>query len=185
MNISIDNLFESAKDLDDNVVRQLVKAIEKNNLEGFDYLEFKHSLNQLTSMGVEREIAIKSAFVTASSMGLTESKLFKSAEHYQEVLQGEKQKFGLALQKQVEERIEKRKLQIEKLREKIKLIQDKINELEKNSEEMTELISTAENEIDESKEVISSTQVRFQNAFQAVSTEILQDIESYKQVLKK
>lgn len=185
MKISIDNLFDSVKDLDNNSVNHLIKAIKGNNLDGFDYLEFKHSLNNLLAIGMDKETAIKSAFVTAATVGLTEDILYNSAAHYQNVLQGEKEKFAKALQKQIDNQVDKREKQIDKLHNKINQISEKISALEQSKKEMLNLIDNAEEEIRESQTIISATQDKFQKAFNAVNQEIQEDINTYKNTLKK
>ena len=68
-------IFSGIDKLDKKSVAFLLKAIKENNLPGFDYLEFKQSLNGLKKMDMDETTAIKSAFTTGSTVGLTKSKL--------------------------------------------------------------------------------------------------------------
>ena len=85
---------------DNKFTEMLFKAIEENNLEGFDYLEFKQSLQSLKKVETDEVKRFQSAFAMASTMGLTKSKLFESAKHYASVLGAEEKKFADAFQKQ-------------------------------------------------------------------------------------
>ncbi len=101
----LSNVF-SADDLDPRFVDVLIKALERNNLEGFDYLEFKQSMEALEAMGQDETTAIRSTFATASTLGLTPAKLFDSAAYYQKVLLDEKSAFDASMQRYEAERIE-------------------------------------------------------------------------------
>ena len=68
----------------------LMKALEDKNLEGFDYLEFKQSVAKMLEIGMDPDTAIKAAFGTGSTVGLTLEKLVKTAKYYTEVLQDRK-----------------------------------------------------------------------------------------------
>ena len=78
---------------DQKFIDILLNAIDKNNLEGFDYLEYKTSLQGLDSMSMDEATRYKSAFVMAKTMGVTPTKLLSSAKHYVGVLNKEEKKF--------------------------------------------------------------------------------------------
>jgi hypothetical protein len=94
-------IFGNHHGLDEKSIEYLTKALEKKNLPGLDYLEFKQSLGALLDMDMEETMAFKSAFATSATMGLTKEKLRKTAEHYKNVLTEEKEQFDAALEKQV------------------------------------------------------------------------------------
>ncbi|MEM1214943.1 MAG: hypothetical protein AAGJ82_04620, partial [Bacteroidota bacterium] len=71
----------------------LLSAMDKADLEGFDYLEYKKSLQSLTKMNMDEATAFKSAFAMAQTMGATPTKLVQSAQHYLNILQKEEEKF--------------------------------------------------------------------------------------------
>jgi len=75
--------------LDTNIVEKLLQAIEKNNLEGFDYLEYKKSLKALEKMPMDEATKYRSAFATASTMGVTLDKLIQTTNFYIGVLDKE------------------------------------------------------------------------------------------------
>ena len=77
MQKDLKNIFGSTTGLDDKSMEYLTSALAKNNLPGFDYLEFKQSLGALASLNMDEATAYKSAFATASTVGLTKEKLLK------------------------------------------------------------------------------------------------------------
>ena len=96
MDKSSTNLFGNLDGLDDKSCKSLTDALLRNNLKGFDYLEFRASLRALASLKMESSQVFQSAFATASVIGLTKEHLVSSAEHYKSVLQKEKNSFDVA-----------------------------------------------------------------------------------------
>ncbi|MEL6925050.1 MAG: hypothetical protein AAFO94_13455, partial [Bacteroidota bacterium] len=75
----------------------LLSAMNKANLEGFDYLEYKQSLKSLEKMPMDEKTRYISAFAAAQTMGATPDKLVQAANHYLKVLAQEDKKFEQAL----------------------------------------------------------------------------------------
>ena len=106
-------LIDELEGNDQKSINFLSSAIEKNSLKGFDYIEFKKSLKAMQDMNLDSTTAIKSAFATASTMGLTKERLLHSIQHYKNVLSKEKSQFDDALKKQVDSRIRKKQPHID------------------------------------------------------------------------
>ena len=53
----------------------LLGAMEKHNLDGFDYIEFKESLKSLEKMPMDERTRFQSAFAMAKTMGATPQKI--------------------------------------------------------------------------------------------------------------
>ena len=75
-------------------VNVLLGAMEQANLDGFDYLEYKQSLNSLAKMPMDVKTRFQSAFAMAQTMGANPKKLMDSALHYINVLKKEEVKFA-------------------------------------------------------------------------------------------
>ena len=56
-------------------IEVLLGALDKNNLKGFDYLEFKQSLQSLAKMPMDEATKYQSAFAMAQTMGATPEKI--------------------------------------------------------------------------------------------------------------
>lgn len=85
--------------VDQTILDTLFKSLSDNNLQGFDYFEYKQSLKTLRGM-LDEQTAFKSAFATAATMGITKEKLLETANFYVKVLEKEKEKFDEAARSQ-------------------------------------------------------------------------------------
>ena len=180
---SIREMFSNVDAHDKKSVAFLLKAIEESNLPGFDYLEFKQALKGLRKMNMDETTAIKSAFTTGSTVGLTKSKLISSAEHYRQVLLKEKNQFDAALQKQMAQRVDGKKSEKESLTKKMGAYRSKIKELENEILKLQEKYNKADGEIEAAKSKIIDTKEKFESTFQSFVSEIEQDLEHLNKVL--
>jgi len=178
MDKSSTNLFGNLDGLDDKSCKSLTDALLRNNLKGFDYLEFRASLRALASLNMENAQVYQSAFATASVIGLTKEHLVSSAEHYKSVLQKEKNAFDIALQNQVNQHVVAKTKEITQLEQQTVAFKQQIAELEAKilqNEAMTTLILE---QIKESDAKINTTKHHFENTLQAINVEINLDIDS-------
>ncbi len=184
MQKNLKNIFGSHHGLDEKSVEFLIGALDKNNLPGFDYIEFKQSLTALNEqMDMDEATAFKSAYATATVLGLTKEKLLKTAEHYRTVLNNEKQQFDAALQKQVEQRVVSKQQEVAKLRKQIEEYHKAIADLEKKIASANDIISKADEEIESTKEKIESTRDAFERTLLSIVNQIQLDIESINKYL--
>lgn len=156
----------------------LFKAIEAHNQEGFDYLEFKRSIQNLAQMNLEEATAFKSAFATAQTMGATPKALSVSAQHYLAVLQKEEEKFHLALANQKAKQIDGG---LKELKSWEQSIQDKTTHIEKLKQEITTLqeqMDKLKSDISGAEEKINGTERDFMATYQHLVNQIRQDIEN-------
>lgn len=113
----------------------LMEAIKAHNIEGFDYLEFKNSLKALESLPLDEPTKFKSAFATASTMGLTQEKLLSSAQYYLSILDAEKNKFRGELEKHVNEQLHARENEVKNMEA---IIAQKTTQIQTLTNEITE-----------------------------------------------
>ena len=73
MTINLKDLFAVTSEMNEKVLLKLLTAIKDGQQKDFDYLKFKQSYKSLCQMGMDESTAAKSAFLTASTMGLTKS----------------------------------------------------------------------------------------------------------------
>lgn len=86
----------------------LSQALEKENLPGMDYLEFRQSLKSLEKMAMTEQLRYQSAFAMAQAMGASRQRLLDTIGHYLTILETEERKFEQALLQQTRERIGQR-----------------------------------------------------------------------------
>ncbi len=177
------DIFGGLDQLDKKSVSFLLKAIQENNLPGFDYLEFKQALKGLRDMNMDDNTAIKSAFTTGKTVGLSKAKLISSAEHYRQVLIKEKQQFDTALQKQLDQRVHGRKKEKGTLTQKIAGYEKKIKELETEILKIKDRLGRADAEIEDAKSKINGTKDKFETTYQSFIGEIDRDLDLLKSVL--
>lgn len=183
MQKDLKTIFGDHHGLDEKSISFLAGALAKSNLPGFDYLEFKQSLEALNRLGMDEETAIKSAFATAATVGLTKEKLLKTAQHYKSVLNTEKQQFDAALQKQIEQRIKGKATEVAKLKKQVEEYRAKIQQLEAQIAKSQETIDHADEHIQNAKSKIEATRENFEHTLQSVVNQIDKDIENIKKHL--
>lgn len=183
MQKDLKTIFGDHHGLDERSVEFLTNALAKSNIPGFDYLEFKQSLAALSALNMEEVTAIKSAFATAATMGLTKEKLLKTAAHYKQVLFTEKQQFDAALQKQIDQRIKGKAAEVAKLKKQVEEYRAKIEQLEAQIAKSQETIDHADEDINNAKEKIDATRESFEYTLRSVVNQIDRDIENINKFL--
>mgnify|MGYP000158758946 CR=1 FL=1 len=162
----------------------LLGAMEKSNLDGFDYLEYKQSLSSLAKMPMDEKTKFQSAFAMAQTMGATPQKLVDSATHYINVLKEEEHKFEKALANQVDGNIGNKREQITQLDSVIK---EKAAQIKRLTEEITQhqqKIEGLENEISKSSVKVETTKNNFIASYNKLVAQIHSDVENMKEYLK-
>ena len=181
--MKISQLLKLGQNTDQKSVDFLESAMEKRTQSGFDYLKFKLSIEQLTGLNLDATTSLKSAFATASTMGVTKDTLLQSARHYLTILGDEKRQFDQALTNQVQQRIDSKKEELLKLQDQIEDHKRQIAKLEKQIIEVQERISKSDEEVVEAKASIEQTKMKFENTYQQFVTAIEQDIAAIQQNL--
>ena len=161
----------------------LMKALEKKNLDGFDYLEFKQSVGKLTDIGMDLDTAINSAFITGSSVGLTKDKLIKTANYYAEVLQDEKAQFMRSLEKHLVDNVEGKAKQTGELKKKIANWESKIQQLQEQINSARAEIESSDSQINAARSKAEENQRGFDEALEVITNTIKEDVENIRRVL--
>lgn len=183
MTIDLRDLFPSNEGLEKKFVDALLKAIKSNAVKEFDYIKFKQSIISLADLKIDEMTSIKSAFATASTMGVTKSNLIRSAKHYRNILEKEKMQFADAMQNQMNERVAKKKEEAGILQDKLKEYTIKIEQMKKEMEVFQKKIDNVDDEIAEAKEKINQTSNNFMNAYNQFVKTIDQDIDLMNEYL--
>ncbi|MBK8672396.1 MAG: hypothetical protein IPN93_05245 [Bacteroidetes bacterium] len=169
--------------VDDKIRDTLLQALADNNMEGFDYFEFKQSLATLSKMPLDEATQFKSAFATAATMGITKENLLQSADYYKKVLHKEKEKFDVAVKGQNNANVLKKKEELETLK---KVILEKSAQIKRLTDEITshnEQIEQGNKFVNEAEGKILGTVNNFEASFNSVNGAIEIDIEKIKKHL--
>jgi len=169
---------------DKKFVDVLLKAIEANNLEGFDYLEFKQSLQNLSNVDMDEGTRYQSAMAMAKTMGATPANLKQSAQHYLNVLRKEEAKFLDAVKNQRARQIGDREKRLINLENLIKEKEAKIAQLQKEIEAHKNELEGARGDINKAAAKVEATKGGFLAAYKSVVGQIQSDIAKMEAHLK-
>lgn len=162
----------------------LLGALEQNNQTGFDYLEYKKSLQTLSKMPMDEQTRYFSAFAAAQAMGVTAEKLVDSAQFYVTVLKKEDEKFQAAHQAQREKQIGGKEKAIADVDATIKAKTEQITRLTEEIKAHQADMEKMKAEISEAVVKIETTQNDFQATYQDLVNQINIDVENMKKYLK-
>lgn len=176
--------FKSTAESSRKFVDVLLKAIEANNLEGFDYLEYKQSLQNLSKMAMDEETRYKSAFAMAQTMGVTSAKLVTAAQHYITILSEEDSKFKAALKNQKNKQINERQQKIKDFELMITNKSKQIESLKKDLEKHKKQLEKEKQSVQGAAEKVEKTRINFESAYDSVAGQIRDDIQKMKKYLK-
>lgn len=170
---------------DPKFVDILLKAVEKDNLDGFDYLEYKSSLQSLAGMDMDEETKYKSALAMAKTMGASPDKLISTAKHYLATLSTEKNKFQEALKGQKAKQVTGKEQSIKKMTETIAKKKQRILDLQKEIEADSKKMETMKSGINQAVAKVQKTSDNFHYAYNVVTGQIHDDVEKMSKYLKK
>ena len=167
----------------DKFTDTLMKALSDNNIEGFDYLEFRQGLLSLSKMPMDEATRFQAAFSMAQAMGATPMRLIETGNTYLKVLEGELSKFNEAVANQSNALIGSKQSELKQLKE---LILQKEQQLQKIGEEIKqhqERTNLLHKELAESTSKVESTKNNFLATYQNISDTIKNDISNIQKYL--
>jgi hypothetical protein len=170
--------------VNDKFVGVLFGAIEKANQEGFDYLEFRNSLQSLKDMPMDEATRFQSAFAMAKTMGASAASLAASAQYYLNVLKQEEQKFGEALANQQSQQIGQKKQDLTNLGETIKTKEAQIQSLQAEIETLKQQAGSLQQDLQTAAQHIESTKNDFSVSYNFIVDQIQKDASVMQQYLK-
>jgi vacuolar-type H+-ATPase subunit I/STV1 len=180
MTMELKKLFEVNEDLNEQMVNIILASIKDNHESGMDYLKFKQSIQNLMSMNMDEATSIKSAYATASTMGLTKESLSKSIINYLAVVNRERDRFIQTLKNQIDQNIDQPKEEILKYEEQIETNQRKIETLSKEIEAYKQKIESVKQEIEKSESKIEKTKSEFLAVYEAFVKNLEDDKSFYE-----
>ncbi|MBK8516403.1 MAG: hypothetical protein IPL55_09005 [Saprospiraceae bacterium] len=183
MTINLKELFSHTEVMNDKVLMKLLTAIKDGQQKDFDYLKFKQSYKALCGLGMDASTASKSAYVTASTMGLTKEKLLLTVQHYKNILNREKEQFAVALKNQIAKNIDSKTMDIKRMHDKISENQLKIIQIQKEQTILEQEIEKLKQALDISQSKIEETRNQFKQTFDVLYNEVEEDSLLYDRIL--
>ena len=174
----------SSGSVDVKIVEKLLQAIEKNNLEGFDYLEYKKSLQALAKMPMDEATKYRSAFATASTMGVTLDKLLETIRFYLGVLEKENDEFVSTFKNHFATKISGKEQEMAQFENIIKEKSERIKQLTEEISKHQQQISDLKIKLDEDKGKINKTQNDFKISYEHLKSQFEEDVIKMQKYLK-
>lgn len=162
----------------------LFGAMETNNQPGFDYLEYKKSLQTLAKMPMDEATRYSSAYAAAQAMGVSSQALNDSAQFYLNVLKTEDSKFQESVNAQRQKQIGSKEKAIADLDATIKAKGEQIAKLTQEIAAHQEDMGKMKAEISEAVVKIETTLSDFHATYSDLIGQIGQDVENMKKYLK-
>lgn len=175
---------EASDNPDKKFIDLLLNAIEKNNMEGYDYLEYKQTLQSLSAMNMDDATKYNSALAMAKTMGVNQQNILASAEHYLSVLNTEQKKFEEAVIAQKAKLDQSETNGLSTIEQSITNKQKQVEQLLAEIEQEKTQLAAAEADIKASAQKIQDTVSNFKGAYQLVAGQIQSDIQLIKQHTK-
>jgi hypothetical protein len=168
---------------DSKFIDILLGALDKNNLEGYDYLEYKQALQSLSKVGMDEATMYKSAVAMAGTLGANKDLILKTADHYLGILKQEESKFLQALNSNKQKLAQSEQNGIATLEQGIankqKQVENILAEIEKDKIKLNELLK----EVEDSSVKIAQTAANFEAAYHLVIGQINTDVSKIKEYI--
>jgi hypothetical protein len=170
--------------VNEKFMQALFGAMEAANLDGFDYFEYKLSIQNLANMPMDEATRYKSAFAMGTTMGATPDKLVNSALHYLDVLKNENTKFLQAAENQRAAQVGNKQGQVDNLEAVMKQKAEQIKQLTTEIEQHRKDVTQLKDEISQATVKVAQTQNDFGATYQSLVGQIEQDVANMKNYLK-
>ncbi|MDR6194970.1 hypothetical protein [Siphonobacter sp. SORGH_AS_0500] len=171
---------------DHKFIEHFATVLEKNNLPGADYFEFRATLKNLSNLGLQEEQQFQAAWASfrALNKDINPSLLTSTANQYLTTLQSDREAFLRSVDLAVQEKVgglqnEQKSLQQENenLTRQIVEIQNKIAS---NKERLVKITG----EVDEQSGKLQQNRANYEATFLQFTQEINKDIQKIGQYLK-
>lgn len=159
----------------------LLGAVEKHNIDGFDYLEFKQSLQNLSDISMDERTKYSSAMAMAKTMGATSQSISDSANHYLQILKAEEDKFKKALAGQQQKIDSDKTIGLDGIAKEISIKKEEIERLKKEIVELERRQESMHKDINASAAKIQETNDHFSHAYSLIVQQIIDDIKKLNQ----
>ncbi|WP_420154262.1 hypothetical protein [Siphonobacter sp.] len=171
---------------DAKFIDHFASVLEKNNLPGPDYFEFRATLKNLTNLGLSEEQQFQAAWASfkALSGGTDPSGLVTTANQYLSVLQKDREAFLKSVDLAVTEKVgglQNEQKTLEQQNEALaKQILDIQNQINANKERLTRISG----EVDEQSGKLTQNRANYEATFQQFTEQIKNDTLKIGQYLK-
>lgn len=168
---------------DKEIKQQLLDALEKANLPGYDYFEFIKAIDAQMTIIPSEAMRFQSSFAMASTMGVTVQTLLTSAQHYLDTLSAKEKEFISALEKHSTDAVGGKEGQISAIDSEMKKMAEQIQKLTQDINLLQEQRTVLTNEISTNRIKIDTVKNNFNATLKTINDRIINDINKIKQYL--
>lgn len=168
-------------EVDAEILEQLSQVLEENNLDGYDYFEFRGSLENMKNVIPGEAERFKGAFAAVASF-VTVERLLETADYYLGKLGEKDGEFTSYVEGTFAEKVTAKETEAENIDKAVLEKNDQISLLNKEINELQEAKTAALNESITEKSKIEKVQVNFGTALKKITEGITADkkkIETY------
>lgn len=182
-NMSVDSTIDKS-DIQ-GFIDVLFKALENNNMEGFDYLEFMQSISNIKKQNLTGdEIKLfQTAYALASTMKVTKPGLIESGKYYLEILEKEKSSFYNSLNNNANVKLEEKNKEINDLQKKISEDRAKLESLKNSIVADEEKYKSLSQELLQAQQKVNSVKTGFNQAYTSIADKINGDLNKIEKYL--
>lgn len=161
---------------DEKFYNSFLQVLEKNNIEGVDYLEFSKAKKALDNTGMAEPMKYQAAFSSLkANSNLTKQRLLETADFYIDKLGEEEVGFNAEMQNEIESQVNSRLAQAKSKQEEIGKKQEQINKLQGEMGALQGDISTLSAEAQQTQSKIDSTAKNFKISLEVIKNQIALD----------
>ena len=167
-------------------VEHFADLLEKANLPGPDYFEFKQALKSMEALDLSEEKLFQAAWASFKAMGGVKDTavLTTSAQQYLSILEKDRAAFLKDAEKAVNDRVGSLQQEQKKLEESIKSITQQIADLQKKLDENKTRLGQISGEITEQTAKINQNKENFEITYTGFTEQIKADLSQINQYLK-
>ena len=173
-------------EVDRKFVQHFVDLLEKGNLPGPDYFEYKQALRSMEGLGLEEEKQFQAAWASFKAMGgITDSSILKtSADQYLTILGKDRESFLKDVDRAVKERVGSLNDEVKKLEDNNNAYIQEIANLQKKIDDNKNRLGQISGEIAEQSSKINANRDSFEITYQSFVEQINSDLIKINQYLK-
>ncbi len=169
--------------VDKRFVDILMNVLSENNLEGYDYFEFKQALRKLRDIEPDEEKRFKSAYFAVQSLGVSPNEFLESGKYYLSLLEREEGKFKDSLKAQMQAQVYTKQKELDefdvwmqKKEAEIKRIKQEIADRKQQNQALASNIKTSEQKI-------KKVELNFTKTYTTLVDEINADLDKIRKYL--
>jgi len=182
---TVSNLAGTAQ-VDRKFVDHFVDLLEKANLPGPDYFEYKQALKSMDSLGLSEDKLFQAAWASFKAMGGVKDTaiLTTSAGQYLGILDKDRAAFLKDVDKAINDRVGALQQEHKKLEDSNAAITQQVADLQKKMEENKNRLGQISGEITEQSSKINLNRDSFELTYKSFVEQIKSDLEQINKYLK-